>query len=234
MAMKGGGRPDLAIVDLALSQASGELSSGRAIDAMIPTIIVAEALTPDLMRDSFRRKPGYLPPVVDLISVDEGTEEVLKSLRRALTPRVFLAHGHDLAARDEVVGFLKSLNLRPVVLSDHAEAGQTILEKFEDFSDVAFAVILLTPDDIGGGNFGEMRPRARQNIIFELGYFFGKLGRRRVVALYKKKEGELEMPTDYSGIMYIDMDSAGNWKMPLVVEMRVAGFDIDFTQVLRA
>lgn len=230
------GRIDLAVVDLRLSQEGGHLSAGRAIHHDVPTIIVTESPTLDLemMRESFRRKPGYMPPAVDVIRKEEGVEAVLKALQRALTPRVFVAYGHDPGAKDEVVRLLKALELRPVVLSEEADAGRTIIEKFEDYSDVTFAVILLTPDDVGGTEPAELKPRARQNVIFELGYFFAKLGRKKVVALYKEKDGKLERPSDISGILYHTMDPTGGWKMRLAEEMVAANLEIDLNKVLSA
>jgi CheY-like chemotaxis protein len=230
-------RIDLAVVDLSISQEDGNpLLRGRAIHPSVPTIIVTSfPPTPELIRDFFRRKPGYPPPAVDVLNKEEGITAVLEALRRALTPRIFVAHGHDLGAKEEVVRLLKALELRPVVLSEQAEAGRTIIEKIEDYSDVAFAVILLTPDDIGGTDPDELMPRARQNVIFELGYFFAKLGRRKVVALSKKKgDQKLEIPSNYSGILYLEMDPTGGWKMRLAEEMAAAGFEIDYNQVIRS
>ena len=156
---------------------------------------------------------------------------MLAAVQRALTPRVFVAHGHDRGAKEELVRFLEGLDLRPIVLNEEAEAGRTIIEKFEDYSDVAYAIILLTPDDIGGTASDELKPRARQNVIFELGYFFGKLGRDRVVALCKKEDGEFELPSDYSGFLHIEMDEFGGWKAKLAREMRKANFPIDLNRV---
>ena len=105
--------------------------------------------------------------------------------------------------------------LRPVVLHEQPNEGRTIIEKFEDFAHVGFAVVLLTPDDTGRlqDDAGEYRPRARQNVIFEFGYFIGKLGRERVCALV---QGDLERPSDYDGVLYIQLDDSEGWKMRLV------------------
>ena len=87
------------------------------------------------------------------------------------------------------------------------------------------AVVLLTPDDEGrlqGGT--DLKPRARQNVIFELGYFAGILGRNRVCALTK---GDVEIPSDYDGVIYITLDDSGGWKLRIVKELKAAGFDVD-------
>ena len=101
---------------------------------------------------------------------------------------IFLVHGHD-QARHEIARFLERItkDVEVVVLSEQASRGRTVIEKFEEHGAVAsFAVVLLTPDDIGRAvTASETMPRARQNVVFELGYFYGKLGRDRVVVLNK-------------------------------------------------
>ncbi|MFY9822935.1 MAG: TIR domain-containing protein [Thermoanaerobaculia bacterium] len=231
---KSGDQPDIAVIDFQLSQEVGNPRLvGRAIRPDIPTIIIMDAPTSDLIRDCFRRMPGYPEPAADVIGKAEGITALVAAIRRALTPRVFVAHGHDLGAKEEVVRLLRAFKLRPVVLSEEADSGRTIIEKIEDYSDVAFSIVLLTPDDIGGTNLNDLTPRARQNVIFELGYFFAKLGRRKVVALSKKKgDQKIEVPSNYSGILYLEMDPTRGWKMRLAEEMAAAGFEIDFNQVL--
>ena len=138
--------------------------------------------------------------------------------------KVFVVHGHDEAAKHEAARFIEQLELDPVILAEQPSKGRTIIEKFDEHADVGYAIALLTADDIGSRQ-GEdrVRPRARQNVIFELGYFIGRLGRERVCALTK---GEPEIPSDYSGVVYISMD-ASDWKMELIRELKAAGFDID-------
>ena len=142
------------------------------------------------------------------------------------TNKVFVIHGHDEAARETVARFLERLNLEPIILHEQPNKGRTIIEKFEDYAIVGFAVVLLTPDDVGGvvGKTDDLNPRARQNVILELGYFIGKLGRERVCPLVK---GDLEKPSDYDGVVYTKLDEADGWKMKLVRELKAAGFDID-------
>ncbi|WHY03394.1 nucleotide-binding protein [Neobacillus sp. DY30] len=121
--------------------------------------------------------------------------------------KVFIVHGHDERLKDQTSIFLSELGLEPIVLHRQADEGLTIIEKFEKYSDVGFAFILLTPDDIGYPVKEEEKSeadrlkehRARQNVIFEFGYFIGKLGRRRVCCLYK--EG-VTLPNDVSGYLY--------------------------------
>ena len=147
--------------------------------------------------------------------------------------RVFVVHGHDEAARETVARFLEGLGLEPVILHEQANRGRTIIEKFEDHADVAFAVVLLTPDDEGrlGDGKSELNPRARQNVILELGFFLGKLGRKQVCSLVK---GDVETPSDYDGVVYTKLDDSNGWKMKLVQELKAARFDVDANRVFHA
>ena len=115
----------------------------------------------------------------------------------------------------------------PTILREQPNRGRTIIEKFEDYADVGFAVVLLTPDDRGGtisGKPEKYMPRARQNVIFELGYFIGRLTRNRVCALYA---AGVEIPSDYNGVLFIELDDKGAWKLEVAKEMKAAGLDID-------
>ena len=133
--------------------------------------------------------------------------------QHATLPRtVFVVHGHDEGARETVARFLERLDFEVIILHERASRGRTVIEKVEAHGDIGFAVVLLTPDDVGCGKGGTPVPRARQNVLLELGYFVGRLGRNRVCAL---KRGELEIPSDFEGIVYVTLDDAGAWKQSL-------------------
>lgn len=145
-----------------------------------------------------------------------------------LSRRVFVVHGHDEGARETVARFLKSMDFEPVILHEQANQGGTVIEKFEANSDVGFAVVLLTPDDLGRSvKEDQLKPRARQNVLLELGYFIGRLGRAGVCAL---KRGELELPSDYVGVVWEKMDDGGGWKWALARELKAAGHDVDLNK----
>ena len=136
---------------------------------------------------------------------------------------VFVVHGHDKAMESQVARFLERLDLIPIILHEQANKGRTIIEKFEGHSsDVGFAVVLLSPDDIGSAKGGTPAPRARQNVILELGYFIGKLGRDRVCALHA---GEVELPSDLHGVVWVPY--SGDWKLKLIQELRAAGISVN-------
>ncbi|MBI4788217.1 MAG: nucleotide-binding protein [Chloroflexi bacterium] len=167
-----------------------------------------------------------LIPEPQVVSPHDGSQEVAKPNGDG----VFIVHGHDDAAKESAARFVEKLQLRAIILHEQPNAGRTIIEKFEACSNVGFAIVLLTPDDIGASQSApdKLGPRARQNVVYELAYFTAKLGRGRVCALYK--EG-VELPSDYQGMLYIPMDAAGAWRMALAKEMKNAGFQIDLNKV---
>ena len=161
---------------------------------------------------------------LEIFGESDANSEIKRDLKTPslkIEKKVFVVHGHDEKLKTQVARFLEKLELQPIILHEQPDRGQTIIEKFEKHSDVSFAVVLLTPDDIGGKpsekplsagwmGFGAekagdapLKNRARQNVIFEFGYFIGKLGRANVCGLYC--EG-VELPSDYSGVLYTKVD----------------------------
>jgi Predicted nucleotide-binding protein containing TIR-like domain len=137
---------------------------------------------------------------------------------------VFVVHGQNQAARDSVVSFLEAVGLRGIVLHEQPNMGRHLLTKFiEEAELITFAVVLMTDDDVGGLRGTALAPRARQNVILELGYFLSHLGQRRVCALITPG---LETPSDFDGIVYIRMDEPGLWKTELRRELRAAGMPL--------
>lgn len=144
--------------------------------------------------------------------------------------KIFVVHGHDDYSKEMVARFLEKNDFEAIILHEKASGGRTIIEKIEAHSDVGFAVILLTPDDVGKAkNEDELQSRARQNVILELGYFMGKLGRNKVCAF---KSDKLEIPTDFSGVIWNPLDSIGAWKHTLLKELKEAGYDLDGSKLL--
>ena len=146
---------------------------------------------------------------------------------------VFVIHGRDNEAKEMVARFLEQIDLNPLILHECPDGSRTLIEKFEQHADVGFAVALLTPDDVGSlrGDEDDLKPRARQNVIFEFGFFIGRLGRKQVCAL---KQGTVEIPSDYAGVLYIDLDSVGGWRMKLIAELKKAGFDVDANKAVNS
>jgi predicted nucleotide-binding protein len=144
--------------------------------------------------------------------------------------RVFLVHGHDDGARETVARYLeRHLGLDVVILHEQPNQSRTLIEKLETFSTVDYAIVLMTPDDTAMGRNGVLEARARQNVILELGFFCGKLGRGRVCLLYA--EG-VTPPSDYDGIAYTKLDIGGGWKLGLAKELKSAGIPIDTSRLV--
>lgn len=146
---------------------------------------------------------------------------------------VFIVHGHDFGAKHGVARYLHALELETIILDEQANQGATtVIEKFEREADrSSYALVLLTADDIGGAKGTKpsaLQARARQNVLFELGYFAGKLGRKRVCALYA--EG-VEVPSDLAGVVWIALDAHDGWKMKVGKELTAAGFAIDLNRL---
>jgi len=187
-----------------------------------------------------------------------------KSRTFAMKENVFIVHGRDLLSVKELKSMLKRFRLNPIVLHEQPSGSRTVVEKLEKYSDVGYAFVILTPDDIGCFNIevskslqsivgtlqnlieaytvikhkgplkrvhGELskvassfKPRARQNVVLEFGYFIGFLGRDRVCCLYK---GDVELPSDMHGIVYVPFKESVNEARDMIIkELRAAGYDV--------
>jgi len=177
--------------------------------------------------------------VFDLL--DQAIGALRAGLTRPTRPKspknageVFIVHGHDEAAKESVSRFIERLGLKALILHEQPNRGRTIIEKIEDYSNVEMAVVIMTPDDVGTNRDNASKPaawkqRARQDVVLELGFFAGKLGRSRVCVLYK--EG-VELPSDYHGVVYIPLDSSGAWRLNLAKEMKSTGMNVDLNNVI--
>ena len=146
------------------------------------------------------------------------------------TNKIFIVHGRDEHLRTQVENVLRALGLEPIILQEQANNGKTIIEKIEECTDVGFGIVLYTPCDEGRlkSEDGELKPRARQNVVLEHGYLMAKLGRERVCCLVSKN---VEFPSDIQGIGYIPAKDVDQWKYKLAQELKAAGFDIDMNKL---
>ena len=140
--------------------------------------------------------------------------------------KVFIVHGHDGELKQSVARIIEKQGIEAIILSEQANQGRTIIEKFEDYSDVDGAICLFTSDDIGKAKNNSVdMPRARQNVVLETGYFMGKLGRNHIVIL--ADEG-IELPSDLSGVVYTN---TANWQIDLLKELKAIGYMVDFNKL---
>lgn len=162
---------------------------------------------------------------------DEEKPNVALSQNEKQKNKVFIVHGHDGNAKERTARFVEKLGFEAIILHEQASRSMTIIEKIENYSnDVGFGIVLYTPDDMGNvkteAEKGELKYRARQNVVFEHGFLIGKLGRENVTTLV---EGAIELPNDISGIVYInDKD----WQLDIAKEMKAAGYEIDFNKLM--
>ena len=171
--------------------------------------------------------------VIDITNkvLSEVKEELNKTKRESSKTepnfsnrKVFIVHGHDEKLKLEVETFIYKLGLEAIVLSEQVNNGRTIIEKIEEYTDVGYGIVLYTPCDIGGTkdtSYEKMKPRARQNVIFEHGYLIGKLGRDRVCALV---DGDIEHPSDINGIVYISYQD--QWQYKIIEELKSIGYKV--------
>jgi predicted nucleotide-binding protein len=181
------------------------------------------------LRDDVQRDVRRLNSIIERLPLfDSGVKAMPRESVGVGERSVFLVHGHSESAKHNVARFLENgrTNFEVRLLSETTNRGRTIIEKFEDEAELStYAVVLLTADDEGGPRSGaERHPRARQNVILELGYFIGRLGRDKVAILY---EAGVELPSDVLGVAYIELDQNGGWKLKLAKELRGRGHLLD-------
>jgi predicted nucleotide-binding protein len=162
---------------------------------------------------------------------EESPSTPVLNQSQSLRSNSLLIYGRDEVAKESLSKFIERLGLRALIFHEQPEGGASIVEKFGQFSNIDFAVLLFTTGDIASPQDKTMEGQARvsQNIIFEFGYFVGKLGQKRVCVLYK--EGA-EIPLNCQGIVYIPIDSRGAWRLLIAKEIKEAGIEIDLNKAV--
>ncbi|HUY47086.1 MAG TPA: nucleotide-binding protein [Streptosporangiaceae bacterium] len=159
--------------------------------------------------------------------IDPGHEEARPGNRK-----IFVVHGHDAHLKEVVARFIERLGFTAIIIAEQPSAGRTLIEQVEQYSDVEYAVVLLTPDDIPATSDSHPEAaRARQNVVFELGFFVGRLGRSRVHCLRK---GNTQIFSDIDGVIWTPADDPGtDWRIRLAQEMSAAGLPVDLNKAFR-
>ena len=164
----------------------------------------------------------YLEEMAD----EEETTVQLQQAQTINMNKIFIVHGHDGELKHSVARVVEKQGIKAVILSEQANQGRTIIEKFEASSDVGGAICLFTADDVGKAKDASSESlRARQNVVLETGYFMGKLGRNHVVIL---ADPEIEIPSDLSGVVRTNI---ADWKIDLLKELRDMGYAVDFNNL---
>ena len=199
----------------------------------------AGVITSGFRRDNFERSHSHLSKALELAraALDSDIYGELQGpasthASSTLSNRVFVVHGHDSELKTDLERFLHEIGLDPVVLHRQPDEGGTIIEKFEKHADVGYAFVLLTPDEVAYTVDQEhvcegqrkTERRARPNVIFEFGYFVGKLGRARVCCVHK---GEVTVPSDLIGLVYKKIeDSIDQQAYSIMRELKAAGYAV--------
>lgn len=207
-------------------------------------IVVALAMSNFRYVDGGKIVQLAVPPIMEPSDVDtlaanreNAAASSLNLQQTANTSKaVFLVHGHNEAQLQTTARLIETLGLQPIILRERPNSGATLIEKFEqhsgDAASVNYAVVLMTADDAGESNArvreGNLRKRARQNVLLEMGYFIGRLGRERICVL---KSAEVEEPSDIFGVVYTLIDENGAWRYELGRELKAAGYEIDLNVI---
>jgi len=212
----------------------GDLDVARELDAVSLGDWEAELATQRGMLEGLStRAEDRDSALSELAVVASGQRVAGVSASSRQSKKVFVVHGHEIAAKELVARFVERLGLEPIILHEQASEGDTVIEKLERHADVGFAVVLLTPDDVGApaAEATNLRKRARQNVVLELGYFLGRVKRSRVCALYRKG---VEIPSDFTGVLYIELDEGGGWRTKLAQELSSAALPINLEALLKS
>lgn len=198
-------------------------------------ISVGHVETPSEKQENYeqrlRETKSFLTRWKDELELTMDVTFTKKNTSEVNSTEVFIVHGHDETAKLELESLLTRLGLQPIILHRRPDMGRTIIEKFEAESKGAqYAFVLLTPDEeyvLVDEETNEKRKvkRARQNVVLELGFFIGSLGRKRVCAIYKK--GVDEIPSDISGVLYKSFTKSINELYEEIrKELKTAGYSL--------
>lgn len=170
----------------------------------------------------------YVIQIVSFLKSYKSRFDVTEDNNSSITDltKVFIVHGHDGVLKESVARLIEGQGLEAIILSEQPNRGKTIIEKFEANSNVGAAICLFTADDIGrSASETSGKDRARQNVVFETGYFIGKLGRENIIII---ADPSVEIPSDLSGVVYTDKS---DWRAVVLTELSDIGYDIDLNKL---
>jgi predicted nucleotide-binding protein len=193
-----------------------------------------------VFRRSFNSGKQELINLLNVIKEDVSLEITMNPIttskedKKPIASNIFIVHGQNEEMKLSVARTIEKLGLNPIILHEQPNKGRTIIEKFTENSDVLYAIVILSADDIAYLRTDPPKKakfRARQNVVFELGFFIGKLGREKVLALHQVVD-KFEIPSDYSGVIFVPYDDKGTWKFELTKELKAVGINVDANKIL--
>lgn len=177
-------------------------------------------------KTGLEKAKAILLALIDDPAFEETPAQQIETATTMDKSKIFIVHGHDVELKQSVARIIEKQGIEAIILSEQANTGKTIIEKFEKYSDVGCAICLFTADDVGNAKSAtEPKPRARQNVVFEAGFFIGKLGRDRIVIL---SDSGVEIPSDLAGVVYTN---TRDWKTELLKELKAMGYTVDFNKL---
>lgn len=180
----------------------------------------------DTCRQGLKTTKAILEAFLDDPTFEKKPTQQIETATTMDRSKIFIVHGHDGELKESVARIIEKQGIEAIILSEQANTGKTIIEKFEKYSDVGCAICLFTADDLGRAKANpDDKPRARQNVVFEAGYFIGKLGRDRIVIL---SDSGVEIPSDLAGVVYTN---TRDWKTELLKELKAMGYTVDFNKL---
>lgn len=189
---------------------------------------------PQTLLVMINHKVNELKKLFGKIDLLRANVDFTKIQQKSVNPNnkqdVFIVHGHDELAKSKTARFIEKIGLTPIILHEQSSSGKTIIEKIEEYTNVGFGIVLYTPCDLGGVSDepSMLKARARQNVVFEHGFLMGKIGRGNVCALVK---GDIEVPNDISGVVYVNMDQEDYWQIKIAKELKGSGYNVDLNRL---
>lgn len=190
-----------------------------------------ESILKGRVRGAYLCTEEFMAPTKKAEATNQSVEVSLGNTRR----RIFVVSGTDNSMKQALTAALTKLSLAPVVIHEEPRQGRKILERYADYADVGFAVVLLSPDDCvypKEDKTTKSKLKPRQDIIFLLGYLLGKLGREKVLVFFKECTN-FETPNDFEGINFCAFDDRGSWKLALIRELTNSGYSVDGEKILK-
>ena len=172
----------------------------------------------------------FLPPTIKSITPSQSVKSTSDTRRRIL-----VVCGKDDEMKQAITNALTKLWLVPVVMCEEPSQGRKIVERFQDYSDVSFAVVLLSPDEsvfVKDEPPTKRKLRPRQDVVFELGFLLGKLGRGNVL-VFQRECQNFDGPTDFEGMKVTAFDDRDSWKLALIRELTNCGYNVDVDRILK-